>query len=124
MDKFFVFLGSVNAFLAVALGAFGAHGLKSRLSPDMLDIYETGVKYHLAHALGLILIGILAHLMTRTELVNLSGWLILAGIVIFSGSLYVLSISGVRWWGAVTPLGGLSFLAGWALLAIAALRSF
>jgi uncharacterized membrane protein YgdD (TMEM256/DUF423 family) len=122
MGRIFIAIGSLSAFLAVALGAFGAHALRARLAPDMLAIYETGVKYHLIHSLGLILIGIILHWMSPGVLIQWSGWLLLAGIIIFSGSLYILSISGTKAWGAVTPLGGLSFLAGWILLAIGILR--
>ncbi len=122
--KIFIFLGSAAAFLGVALGAFGAHALKSKLAAEMLAIYQTGVHYHLVHALGLILVGILAERTGNSALVSWAGWLLLAGIIIFSGSLYALSISGVRALGAITPIGGLSFLAGWALLAAAALRQF
>lgn len=124
MAKIFLFSGSAAAFLGVALGAFGAHALKSKLSAEMLAIYQTGVHYHLVHALGLILVGILAERTGNSALVSWAGWLLLAGIIIFSGSLYALSISGVRALGAITPIGGLSFLAGWALLAVAALRQF
>ena len=122
MSKVFIILGSLNAFLAVALGAFGAHGLQNKLTEQMLATYETGVKYHMMHALGLILIGIISRYTSGSVLINWSGWLICAGIVLFSGSLYLLSISGIRWLGAVTPLGGLSFLAGWLLLAVAAFK--
>ena len=122
MSKVFIILGSLNAFLAVALGAFGAHGLQNKLTEQMLATYETGVKYHMMHALGLILIGIISRYTSGSVLINWSGWLICAGIVLFSGSLYVLSISGIRWLGAITPLGGLCFLAGWLLLAIAAFK--
>jgi len=124
MAKIFIFLGSINAFLAVALGAFGAHALKSRLSEEMLAIFQTGVHYHLIHALGLLLIGILVERIPESSLISWSGGLLLLGIVLFSGSLYVLSLSGIRAFGAVTPFGGVSFLAGWILLAIAALRHF
>jgi uncharacterized membrane protein YgdD (TMEM256/DUF423 family) len=122
MSKVFIILGSLNAFLAVALGAFGAHGLQNKLTEQMLATYETGVKYHMMHALGLILIGIISRYTSSSVLINWSGWLICAGIVLFSGSLYVLSISGIRWLGAITPLGGLCFLAGWLLLAVAAFK--
>ena len=122
MSKVFIILGSLNAFLAVALGAFGAHGLQNKLTEQMLATYETGVKYHMMHALGLILIGIISRYTSGSVLINWSGWLICAGIVLFSGSLYVLSISGIRWLGAITPLGGLCFLAGWLLLAVAAFK--
>lgn len=122
MSKYFIFLGSLNAFLAVALGAFGAHALKSRLSTDMLEIYHTGVQYHIFHSLGLILIGIIAQWLSQSPLVNWSGGLILAGIIIFSGSLYVLSITGIKIFGAITPIGGIAFLVGWILLAYASLK--
>lgn len=122
MHKIFLFLGSINAFIAVGLGAFGAHGLKAKLSPDMLEIFQTAVKYHLLHALGLILVGLIIHTISSSLLNIWAGWLIFIGIIIFSGSLYALSISGVRAWGAVTPLGGLCFLAGWLLLAIGSFK--
>ncbi|KIL41270.1 membrane protein [Gordoniibacillus kamchatkensis] len=122
MIKTFIALGSLNAFLAVALGAFGAHALKSRLSPDMLDVYHTGVNYHIIHALALLLIAVLADKLGASSLVAASGWALFAGIVLFSGSLYALSLSGVKTLGAITPLGGVAFLAGWLCLAIAALR--
>jgi uncharacterized membrane protein YgdD (TMEM256/DUF423 family) len=120
MDKRFVGLGSVNAFLAVAFGAFGAHALKGKLSSDMLAIFQTGVQYHMIHAIGLICIGIIAgQLGTRA---NAAGWLLLAGIVLFSGSLYALSLSGVTMLGTITPFGGIAFLAGWIALAAAAFK--
>jgi len=124
MAKCIIFLGSINAFFAVGLGAFGAHALKSRISSEMLDVYQTGVHYHIFHALGLILIGIIAYWLSESNLVLWSGGLILAGIIVFSGSLYILSISGIRAFGAVTPIGGVAFLAGWILLAYAALKDF
>lgn len=116
-----VILGSIMMFLAVALGAFGAHALKRRLSADMIKIYETGVQYHLAHGLGIILLGLLADQLEQPSLVLLAGWLLFAGILLFSGSLYALSVTGVRKLGAITPLGGVAFLAGWIMLLIAAL---
>jgi uncharacterized membrane protein YgdD (TMEM256/DUF423 family) len=124
MGKMFIFLGSINAFLAVASGAFGAHALKSKLTKEMLTIFETGVHYHFLHALGLILTGIIALKISDSNLVNWSGIFLLLGIIIFSGSLYVLSLTGIRMIGAITPIGGISFLAGWILLAIAALKHF
>ena len=120
----FIFLGSINAFLAVASGAFGAHALKSRLTNEMLTIFETGVHYHFLHALGLILTGIIALKISDSTLLNWSGIFLLLGIIIFSGSLYILSLSGIRMIGAITPVGGICFLAGWILLAIAALKHF
>lgn len=108
-------------FLAVGLGAFGAHALRQRLSPDMLAIFETGVRYHVYHALALLAVAWVAD-KNPASLANASGWAFAVGIVVFSGSLYVLSITGVRWLGAVTPIGGAAFLVGWALLALAATR--
>jgi uncharacterized membrane protein YgdD (TMEM256/DUF423 family) len=122
MLKIFIVLGSLNAFLVVVLGAFGAHGLKDRLSENMLDIYQTGVQYHMYHAIGLLFVGILAQWLSPSTL-SWAGWAFMVGIVLFSGSLYVLSISGIKWLGAITPLGGLAFLIGWLLIVIAALRS-
>lgn len=113
--------GALNMLLAVAAGAFGAHGLKAVLSCDMLAIWQTAVHYQMVHALGLIAISLL---LQRADLPVLrqSAVLMLAGIVIFCGSLYLLAVSGVRWLGAITPVGGLAFLAGWAWLCYAALR--
>ena len=122
MVKMYIALGSILAFLGVALGAFGAHALKSRLSESMFRIFETGVQYHMIHALALIFVGIIAHWLNYSQLLNWSGRLFAIGILIFSGSLYVLSISGIKSFGAITPFGGLAFLAGWILLAITAFK--
>jgi uncharacterized membrane protein YgdD (TMEM256/DUF423 family) len=120
MDKTFLLLGAVAAFLAVALGAFGAHGLRGRLSPEMLAVFQTGVQYHMSHALALILVsGIMGRM--SGWLIQTAGWCFVAGIVFFSGSLYLLAVTGVTILGAVTPIGGLLFLAGWACLAFAAI---
>ncbi len=118
--KIFLLLGSLSAFSGVALGAFGAHALKSKVAPEMLNIWETSVLYHLIHALGLILIGVLCSLMPDVPLVRNAGWSILAGTVLFSGSLYALVLTGAKPLGMITPLGGVAFLIGWLLLAIAA----
>jgi uncharacterized membrane protein YgdD (TMEM256/DUF423 family) len=120
MDKTFLLLGAVAAFLAVALGAFGAHGLRGRLSPEMMAVFQTGVQYHMYHALALVLV---SAIMGRLNgwLIQTAGWSFAAGIVLFSGSLYALAISGVTILGAVTPIGGLAFLIGWACLAFAAI---
>jgi len=120
--KVFVVLGGLNALLGVALGAFGAHGLKSRVIGALLTVWQTGVQYHLVHALGLVLIGILCQLMPEASLIRYAGWTILAGAVLFSGSLYVMVLTDLRMLGMVTPLGGVAFLTGWLLLAIAAWR--
>ena len=121
-DRMFFALGSGSAFLAVALGAFAAHGLKSRLAPDMLAVFEVGVRYQMYHALALLAVAWASTRWPGTA-VTASGWAFVAGTLIFSGSLYALSLSGERWLGAITPIGGLAFLAGWACLVWAALRS-
>lgn len=105
-------LGAINAALAVAAGAFGAHGLKDRLDARSLEIFETAARYHMYHALALVLCGIIA-----TKGATTAGWILQAGIVIFSGSLYALALTGVKGLGAITPLGGLAFLVGWVYLA-------
>lgn len=117
----FVVLGCILMAVAVAIGAFGAHALKSRIEPDKLKVYETGVQYHIIHALGLIGVGLLADRYPDSGMISTGGWLLAAGIVLFSGSLYVLSLKRVRLLGPVTPLGGLSFIAGWVLIAIGVL---
>ena len=114
--------GAALCGLGVVLGAFGAHGLRARVTPDMLAVFETGVRYHLIHALGLLAVAWAASRWPNAW-IGAAGWLFAAGIVVFSGSLYILAISGVRWWGAVTPIGGVCFLAGWAALAVGALRA-
>jgi uncharacterized membrane protein YgdD (TMEM256/DUF423 family) len=118
MSKIILMTASVMLILAVAIGAFGAHGLKSHLSNEMMQVYKTGVEYHFYHALGLLLVGVLSISMP-SGLLNWSAACLVLGIILFSGSLYLLSISGVKWLGAVTPLGGLSFIAGWVLLFVA-----
>jgi len=120
MDKTFLLLGSVAAFLAVAIGAFGAHGLRARLSPDMMAVFQTGVQYHMYHALALLLVAAtMGHL--SGWLIQTAGWCFVAGIVLFSGSLYLLAVTGITILGAITPFGGVAFLAGWICLAVAAL---
>jgi uncharacterized membrane protein YgdD (TMEM256/DUF423 family) len=110
-----VALGAVNAALAVAAGAFAAHGLRERLSPRALEIFETGARYHLIHAVAMVLAGIL--------LARGPGWMFQAGVILFSGSLYALALTDVKVLGAVTPIGGVLFLAGWLWLAITAWRA-
>jgi len=116
MDRFFFSLGALLAGVAVAAGAFAAHGLRERITPEMLAIFETGARYQMYHALALLAVAWAAARWPASA-APLAGWLFVAGIVVFSGSLYVLSITGLRWLGAVTPLGGLAFLAGWTVLA-------
>jgi uncharacterized membrane protein YgdD (TMEM256/DUF423 family) len=120
MQRTFLLAGAVAGFIAVAFGAFGAHGLRSRLSPDMLAVFETGVRYHMYHALALLLTAALAG-RADSRAVVAAGWLFVAGIVLFSGSLYLLAVTGMTMLGAITPFGGVAFLAGWICLAVAAL---
>jgi uncharacterized membrane protein YgdD (TMEM256/DUF423 family) len=122
MDRFLFAAGAIAALLGVALGAFGAHALRDRLTPDLLATYETGVRYHFYHALALFAAAY-AGARWPAGLAGLAGWLFLAGLVLFSGSLYALALTGVRWLGAITPLGGVAFLAGWAALAWTAWRA-
>jgi uncharacterized membrane protein YgdD (TMEM256/DUF423 family) len=119
--RMWIVLGAASAFLSVAAGAFGAHALKARLSPELLTIFETGARYHMYHSLGLIAVGLVAQ-GRPSPLLTGAGWAMVAGLLLFSGSLYALALSGVRALGAITPLGGLGFLAGWALLALGAWR--
>ena len=109
-------LGAIAMAFGVALGAFGAHGLRDRLAPELLAVYETGVRYHLVHALGLFVAAWLAG-EDQTRSARLAGVLLVVGILFFSGSLYVLALTGVRAFGAVTPLGGIAWLAAWILIA-------
>jgi len=122
--KLFIFLGALAGAAGVALGAFGAHALKARLSADMLAVWQTAVQYHFWHALALIAIGILIALaLPGSALLRWAGWLMVAGILLFSGSLYALALSGVRSLGAVTPFGGVAWIAAWVLLAVAVWKS-
>ena len=117
MAKLFITLASISGMLAVFLGAFGAHALKGKLDQSSLGVFETAVQYHFYHSFALLAVGVIALSQPQTVMLKSSGWLFLIGIVVFSGSLYLLSISGVRWLGAITPLGGLAFIGGWACLA-------
>jgi uncharacterized membrane protein YgdD (TMEM256/DUF423 family) len=120
MERGFFVMGSVLALIAVAAGAFGAHALRERLTPDMLQTFEVGARYHRYHALAMIVV---AWASTRWPGSAVAGWFFLAGVVLFSGSLYGLSLTGQRWLGAITPVGGLAFLAGWLVLAWTAWRA-
>ena len=117
MANLFISLASLSGLLAVAFGAFGAHALRGRLDAYAMGVFETAVQYHFYHSLALLAVGVLALSQPQTVLLKSSGWLFLLGLVLFSGSLYVLSLSGLKWLGAVTPLGGLAFIAGWGCLA-------
>ena len=123
MDKTLLLAGAVAGLVAVGFGAFGAHGLRGRLTPEMLAVFETGVRYHMYHALALLLTAALtSRVPGRADTAfKAAGWLFVTGIVLFSGSLYLLAVTGVTVLGAITPIGGVAFLAGWAALAIAAL---
>ncbi|CAH9018034.1 DUF423 domain-containing protein [Candidatus Nitrosacidococcus sp. I8] len=123
MAKFFISTGAFFAALGILLGAFGAHGLKNRLETHMLEVWHTGVNYHMYHALGLIFIGILLHQIGDSSLIKWSGRLMITGIILFSGSLYLLAFTGIKWLGAITPLGGISFITAWLLLSFALLRA-
>jgi uncharacterized membrane protein YgdD (TMEM256/DUF423 family) len=122
MDRLFLVLGSLSALIGVAAGAFGAHALRARLSPEMLATFEVGVRYHMYHALALLAVA-WASARWPGGGVTWAGWLFVAGTVVFSGSLYLLSLTGQRGFGAVTPLGGAAFLAGWLTLAWSAWRA-
>jgi uncharacterized membrane protein YgdD (TMEM256/DUF423 family) len=119
MDRTFLLIGALAGFTGVTLGAFGAHALRARLSPEMLAVFETGVRYQLYHALAIVATGLIAGRMGGWLIVS-AGWLFTAGIILFSGSLYLLVFTGVTRFGAITPIGGLAFLLGWACLALAA----
>ncbi|CAM3217345.1 DUF423 domain-containing protein [Sporolactobacillus spathodeae] len=123
--KNFIVIGAALAFLSVALGAFGAHVLKERIGEHYLTIYQTGVQYQMFHSLGLMLIGLLALTVCRaqTGLLQTAAMLLIAGVVLFSGSLYVLSITRINWLGAITPFGGVAFLAAWACVIAAVVKS-
>jgi uncharacterized membrane protein YgdD (TMEM256/DUF423 family) len=118
MYPLFLLFSTLNAFLAVAFGAFGAHGLKTILTPEMLIIYKTAVTYQMWHALGIGLIALLIKSNKASQLLYYAGYLMFAGILLFSGSLYALSLSGLTWLGMVTPIGGICFLLAWLLLII------
>jgi len=113
--------GAIVGAIGVILGAFGAHGLRERISPEMLAVFETGARYHMIHALALLCVGMVSD-RRPSRWVEASGWGFAIGIVLFSGSLYLLAVSGIRSLGAITPLGGLAFIAGWLALAMAAIR--
>jgi uncharacterized membrane protein YgdD (TMEM256/DUF423 family) len=124
MVRLFLCLGAIAGGLSVVFGAFGSHILKTRLIERSLDIFETGVRYQMYHALALIFIGVLLSLQAKPNLwLNLSGLGFIVGMIVFSGSLYSLAILGIKWMGAITPIGGVLFILGWASLAIAALAT-
>ncbi|WP_309089339.1 DUF423 domain-containing protein [Domibacillus sp.] len=121
--KLFIILGAIHAFLAVALGAFGSHGLEGKVEAKYLDIWKTAVQYQMFHALGLIIVGFLMGQFAGSSALNWSGWLMFAGIMLFSGSLFVLVLTGISKLGAITPIGGVAFLAAWVMLIVAAVKN-
>jgi uncharacterized membrane protein YgdD (TMEM256/DUF423 family) len=122
MRSLFLFLSASTALIGVGMGAFGAHGLKTVLSPEMLAVYKTGVLYQMWHALGLGLIAVFQQQSPQSKLLNWAGWLMLAGIILFSCSLYLLAITELKWLGMITPFGGLAFLTAWLLVALYAYK--
>jgi len=122
MEKTFLLLASVFGGLAVALGAFGAHALENRMSAELLSTYEVGVRYHFYHALALLSVVAVLSRWPASGAAVAAGWLFVVGIVIFSGSLYLLAFTGIRWLGAITPIGGVAFIAGWICLVWVAVR--
>ena len=123
MAKFYLLLGSINALLVVLIGAFAAHGLKARLTVENMAIFQTGVQYHFYHAVGLILVGLIAWHIPTSPYLRWSAWLMIMGIILFSGSLYALSITNIRWLGMITPVGGMAFIIAWLLLSIGIIKS-
>jgi uncharacterized membrane protein YgdD (TMEM256/DUF423 family) len=117
MHRNFLLIAAILGFLGVALGAFGAHGLRNRLSPEMLSVFEIGVRYQMYHVFALLAVAAAIGHFGQVRLLNVAGWSFLAGILIFSGSLYALALTGTGMFGAITPIGGLGFLIGWACLA-------
>ena len=123
MERTFFIIGSILAGLAVATGAFGAHGLQKMVTPERLETWDKAVRYQMYHALALLILAwALMHWPEQAKLLATGGWLFLAGSVLFSGSLYILVVSGITWLGAITPLGGVAYIAGWLCLVIAAWR--
>jgi uncharacterized membrane protein YgdD (TMEM256/DUF423 family) len=122
MSKLFLILGSINAALAVTMGAFGAHFLKTKISEDMLSVFQTAVQYHFYHSLGLLIVGLLTIYFKPKKHLEIAGWMMFIGIILFSGSLYILSTTNTRWLGIITPFGGIAFIMSWVYIAIAVLK--
>jgi uncharacterized membrane protein YgdD (TMEM256/DUF423 family) len=122
MAKTWLLIGSIMGFLSVAGGAFGAHAIKARVEPQMMEVFTTGTRYLMLHAVALLALGLLADRLSGTSL-TVAGWALTAGTVIFTGSLWLLASTGTRWLGAITPIGGLTLLVGWAALGLTVFRS-
>lgn len=122
MGRLFIMLGCLGAALSVMLGAFGAHALENHLSEYYLEIYHTGVEYQMSHSLGLILIGVIANLLSRSKLISAAGWCLTVGIILFSFSLYTIAFTGFSKLGMITPIGGVAFVLGWVLLGVGVIR--
>lgn len=123
MAKFYLLLGSINALLVIIIGAFGAHDLKEKLTVENMAIYQTAVQYHFYHAIGLILVGLIAWHIPSSPYLRWSAWLMIMGIVLFSGSLYALSITDIRWLGMISPVGGIAFILAWLMLTVGIMKS-
>ncbi|WP_413377787.1 DUF423 domain-containing protein [Alkalihalobacillus sp. 1P02AB] len=123
MAKVFLLVGSILMALVVAIGAFGAHGLEGKISERMLKNYQTGVQYHMIHGIGVLLVGLLALKFASNQLLTVAGWSFLVGIILFSGSLYAMALTGITKLGAITPLGGLAFILGWILVGVAVVKN-
>lgn len=122
MAKLFLLIGSIVMALSVAIGAFGAHGLEPKISEKLMKNYQTGVQYHMIHGIGILIVGLIALKITSSQL-HAAGWSFLIGIILFSGSLYAMALTGVTKLGAITPIGGVSFIVGWILLGIAVTKA-
>jgi uncharacterized membrane protein YgdD (TMEM256/DUF423 family) len=122
-ERQFIVIGCILGGLSVALGAFGAHGLRDIVAPNLLDNYETGVRYQFFHAFALIAAGLVYPKLSQSKFAKYAGWLFLIGTIIFSGSLYGIALTGMRWLGAITPIGGVAYVVGWACLAYAVWQS-
>lgn len=122
MNPIFLLLGALSALLGVGMGAFGAHGLKTVISPELLAVYQTGVTYQMYHALGLIGVALISRQAPDSKLLHWAGWLMFAGIVLFSGSLYLLVLLNLNWLGMITPIGGVCFLTAWLLITLFAAK--
>ncbi|PHR66198.1 DUF423 domain-containing protein [Pseudidiomarina marina] len=122
--KVFVMLGAINMALGVILGAFGAHGLEKMISPEMVEVFQTGVQYQIYHALGLLMVAVLLIPYPKASGLRTGGWIMLAGIILFSGSLYMLALTGIQFFGPITPIGGVCFIVAWIWIFWAMLKEF